>query len=101
MCLVCSQVWVSFSNEGLYLSLCEFEVGEFVRPLLIRYKKALGLTLYEDWLLEFLNKRQAFLMLLETSKSHLLTITKYRLKLDSLVDELEEDVKGLIKIYPV
>lgn len=85
------------------LSSGGFEVGEFVNPLVVRYKKGCGITLYEDWLLEFLSKRQAFLMLLETSKSYLIGtmnyIEEYRLRMDTLVDELKESIKNLIDNY--
>ena len=76
-----------------------FEVGEFVASFAhIRF----SITPYEDWLLKFLSKRQAFLMLVETTKSYLVGIDymqESKLVVQNLMASFEEDIKGLIENY--
>lgn len=81
-----------------------FEVGEFIVTIVQRQKRGLHITLYEDWLLKFLSKRQIFLMLLETSKSYLVGIDYMKaskLIVQNLVVSFEEDIRNLIKNYPL
>lgn len=83
--------------------LSGFEVGEFVASLVQIQREGLTITSYEDWLLKFISKRQAFLMLRETTKSYLVGIDymqESKLIVQSLMASFEEDIKGLIENYP-